>query len=649
MPLDSALLLLQLLVILGASRAVGMLFRRVGQPQVIAEIITGMALGPTLFGRVAPEAFAALFPASSLPGLDALSQVGLVLFMFLVGLELDVEALRRLGRAAAGVTIGTTVLPMIAGASLGLSLFSTYGQPGVSRWVFSFFVAICFSVTAFPVLARILAERGMLKTKIGVVSLSAAAAHDLGGFVLVGVATAAAGAHSPAQLLRAVAVTVGFVAGMLFVLRPVLVRVERRFGTLRDLSQTGFALLVIAVIASAFVAERVGIHALFGAFLAGVTMPRVHRTSEAIRGRLEDIATLLLLPVFFASTGIRTDLVDALSVHAGLTLGIIGLSTGAMVIGAVVPARFTGFSWREGFTLGALANTRGLMELVILKIGRDLGLLPPPLFAMLVVMAVTNTLMTTPLVALLYPRRRVMADMLEVSGSAAEWRLVVCVSHPDSAEGLGRLAVALGQGDTRGWALHLQPMGDQPGLFPAAGEESDPPENRVATIASGSGLRFTPVTLATANTSASIREFVSLQHAHAVVLGLHRPLWGGAQLGGPVALVARDPNSDVIVFHDHGLSAVKRVVLGLGGDNDAAARRVAERLARRPGVELVVLDATRDGRRIDALKAASVGADLVVVGVGSAWDLPLQRFEVREPRLLAELQTSLLAVSGPTE
>jgi Kef-type K+ transport system membrane component KefB/nucleotide-binding universal stress UspA family protein len=645
-----ARLLLQLVVILAAARVAGFVARRLGQPQVIAEIVAGMLLGPTLLGRAWPEASALVFPAESLAGLDALSQLGLVLFMYLVGLELDLEEIRRQGRAAASVTIGTVVLPMATGIGLGAAVHAERGPPGVAMPEFAWFMGVALSVTAFPVLARILAERGMLRTRVGTLALTAAAGKDLLGFLFLGLAVATAGATGPSDVLRAAATTLLYVAAMTHIVRPALARIERRFGTMRDLTQTGLALLFLALLMSALLAEYLGIHALFGAFLAGVATPRVRATVQSIRHRVEDLATLVLLPVFFASTGLRTDLAQAWTAgQLPFTIFIVLVAAAAMVVGAVVPARLTGLSWRDGVTLGVLANTRGLMELVILKIGFDLGLLPPDLFATLVVMAIANTLLTAPLVSLLYPRSRVLEETARAQARGAGWKLLACVADPDSAIGLGRLSAALcACKPAGGWALRLVAVDEQTGLFPDPPTESEDPARLLSDAARDAGAALDPVTLQAGDTAGAICAFA--KRADAVLLGLHRPLWGGAQLGGPVAKIAQDAPCDVLVFHDLGMGTVRRVLLALGGENDDAARAVAERIAAAPGVELSVLDGTRDTERIDALKAAARGADLVVVGIGPSWDLPLQRFEVREPRLLAELGTSLLAVkAGPTD
>lgn len=640
-----ALLLLQLAIILGSGRLLGALMRPLAQPQVVAEIVAGMLVGPTLFGRIAPEWHAMVFPASSLGGLHAISEVGLVLFMFMVGLELDVNVLRRQGRLAAEVTTGTLLVPLASGTALGAALYASFAPEGVGPWAFATFIGIALSVTAFPVLARILAERGMLTTPVGTVALTAAAGHDLAGFVLVGAAVAASAAQGPADVVAAIGITLAYVAAMVLVARPLLGRVDRRFGTLRDLRQTGLAILILAVLLSALAAELVGLHALFGAFLAGIVLPRRANVVTAIRGRLEDITTLVLLPVFFAVTGLETDLAAAVAGgNTTWTVVIVAVSTTSMLAGAIVPALRARWPVRDGVTLGVLANTRGLMELVILTVGMELGLLSPALFAMLVVMAIVNTLMTAPLLAMLYPRDRVLR---ETTGAAvrAPWTLVACVAHPESARGLGRLAAALcGPPPARGWALRLSTSGESAGLFPSDGSDGEGTAVALAEAAREAGAQLEPVTVQADDVAGTIRSFADLKGADAILLGLHRPLWGGAQLGGPVATIANNPTCDVMVLHDRGLAKVSRVVLGIGGDDDDGARRVAERIAEQSRAELVVVDTRRQRERVDTLVGAARGADLVVVGIGPAWDLPLVRFDVTEPRLLAEAGTSVLAV-----
>ena len=363
------------------------------------------------------------------------------------------------------------------------------------------------------------------------------------------------------------------------------------------------------------------------------------------------MTSLVLLPVFFAVTGLQTDLAAALTHgNAGWTIAIVALSTTSMLVGAMVPAWRAGWNARDGLTLGFLANTRGLMELVILAVGAELGLLSPPLFAMMVTMAIVNTLLTAPAVAMLYPRARVL---METTGAQvrAPWTLVACVAHPHTATGLGRLAAAVcGPPPARGWALRLSPAHETAALFPGAVVDDPGPTEALAAAARAAGAEFEPVTVQAADVASTIVSFAQLRRADAILLGLHLPMWGGAQLGGPVADVASNPPCDVLVFHERNFRGLSRVVLGLGGENDEAARRVAERIAEHEAAELVVVDTRRQRDRVDTLRAAAHGADLVVVGIGPAWDLALARFDLTQPRLFAELESSVVAVcSAPPD
>jgi Kef-type K+ transport system membrane component KefB len=404
--IDLPLLLLQLLVILVASRAAGALLARVGQPQVIGEMVAGIALGPSLLGLVAPRALASLFPPAALAPLAALSQLGVLLFMFAVGLRLELDVLRTRIRAAFLTSQASIAVPFALGAALAPWLHARGGLAGASasRLEFALFLGAAMSVTAFPVLARILAERGLVKTRLGAMAFACAAVDDVSAWCILAAVVAVArhhgaGATGLAGALPPLAATIAVAAVAVGVVRPLVGRLcaERSAAT-----QVGVAVITMLVLALA--TEHAGVHALFGAFLAGAITPRARGLAASVAARL-DAVNVTLLPVFFAFTGLRTSigLVRGAELVA-ITAAIIVAAVAGKLGGSAVAARLSGSPWREALGLGVLMNTRGLMELVILGVGLDIGVISPTLFTIMVLMALATTLMASPLLALLQPR-----------------------------------------------------------------------------------------------------------------------------------------------------------------------------------------------------------------------------------------------------
>jgi Kef-type K+ transport system membrane component KefB len=398
------LLTLQACIIIASARGIGALARRLGQPAVIAEVIAGILLGPSLLGRVSPGLFDSLFPKSSFSGLALVSQVGLVFFMFLIGLELDPKLLRGRGASSFAISAAGIFVPFTLGALLALQVFAAQAERGVSRASFVLFMGIAMSITAFPVLARILAETKLIRTKMGSVALACAAADDVTAWCLLAFVVSFVHAQGALSALVTVLEVAGFVAAMLFVVRPLLARLSARVTRREDLTQNVVALTFVLLLASAFVSEVIGVHALFGAFLFGTIMPRHGDYAEALAERLEDFVVVGFLPLFFAFSGLRTQL--GLVAGVGdwlLCLSLIGVACLGKFGGSFSVARLTGMSTRDAAAIGVLMNTRGLMELIVLNIGLDLGVISPKIFTMMVLMALVTTLMTTPLLKWLAP------------------------------------------------------------------------------------------------------------------------------------------------------------------------------------------------------------------------------------------------------
>jgi Kef-type K+ transport system membrane component KefB len=398
---DLALLTIQIVVIVAVARLAGTALQRIGQPRVIGEMIAGLVLGPSLLGVVAPSVFAALFPPASLAFLNALAQVGLLLFMFLVGLEFDPALLRSRGQVVL-TSHASIIAPFLLGTALSLLLYSRLAPAGVAFIPFALFMGAAMSVTAFPVLARILEERGMTGTRLGAIAIACAAVDDITAWCILAAVVVVARAGEVSSLVVTLAGTATYLVLMMTLGRRLLAWIATRAQRPGAPIEEFLAFVLVATLASAWVTERLGIHALFGAFLVGALLRRDDHVVEVLTRRLRDVMVVLLLPLFFAFTGLRT--MVAL-VSGGALWAVCGLVLFAAIAGklggSAVAARATGMSWRESLSLGALMNTRGLMELVILNVGLDIGVLSPTLFAMMVIMALLTTALTTPLLKLL--------------------------------------------------------------------------------------------------------------------------------------------------------------------------------------------------------------------------------------------------------
>jgi Kef-type K+ transport system membrane component KefB len=396
------LLLVQMSIVLAVTIICGWLARKLGQSRVIGEIIGGILLGPSVLGRISPHGSAALFPEASLHSLEILSTVGLILFMFLIGMELDYEQLSK-QRSTAVIASGTSILiPFITAAVLAHSLRIRFAPHGIGSVPFVLFLGIAMSITAFPVLARILEERRLQGTSLGTTAIMCAAVDDVVAWSLLALALTLIGkAGGSASLPVRLAGLAGYLFLMLGVVRPLAARavhMRKKPGLSLEL----LGAVVAGTLASAAATEWIGVHPLFGAFLAGVCFPRVPDWQYALRARLDMITSVLLLPLFFALTGLRTrlDLLNDANMWWWAAIVLVGSVFGKMG-GAVLAARWTGQSWRNAAALGALLNTRGLVELVVLNIAYNVGAFSPTLFTMLVVMALVTTMSTTPILNLL--------------------------------------------------------------------------------------------------------------------------------------------------------------------------------------------------------------------------------------------------------
>jgi Kef-type K+ transport system membrane component KefB len=388
--------LLALAAVVAGGLLLGRLFAWIGQPPVIGEVVAGILLGPSLLGQVGS---AVILPDAVAPYLGVIAQLGVILYMFVIGLELDAGRLRSRAQTTFLTSQASIVVPFVMGSALALLLYPTLSHRGVSFTSFALFLGVATSITAFPVLARILSDRGLEKTELGVLALGCAAINDATAWCLLAFVVGVAEAQVSGALLVC-GLSVGFVAVMIVVVRP-LARLFVRRCEDGPLTRGRIAVVLVAVLLSALATEAIGIHAIFGAFLLGAVVPHDSRVAREIGHRLHDVVTVLLLPAFFAYTGMRTQIGLVSGVEQWLLCGVIILvATAGKFGGTLIAARLTGLGWRPAAALGLLMNTRGLMELIALNIGLDLGAISPTLFAMMVLMALVTTLATTPLLQL---------------------------------------------------------------------------------------------------------------------------------------------------------------------------------------------------------------------------------------------------------
>lgn len=394
-------ILIALSVIIAVARIGGIIFRFLHQPAVIGEIVAGIMLGPSLLGRICPAAFGYLLPPMIAPFLDVLAQLGIILYMFLVGLELDPRSVARNGQAAVAISHASIVVPFLLGTVLALRLYPEAAAAGIPFTGFSLFIGVSMSVTAFPVLSRILSDLGLNKTPLGITVLTCAAVDDVTAWCLLAVVVGVVEAHGTGSLIT-VAMAVAYIVLMIVLVRPTMVRLALRQEGAERVTQGVMAIVFILLLVSALSTELIGIHAMFGAFAIGTIIPSDSKLARDMTDRLEDVLVVLLLPTFFALTGLRTRIGLVSGQEAWLLCGLTVLVASVGKFGgSFVAARLTGFSWRDASTLGVLMNTRGLAELIVLNIGLQLRVINPKVFAMLVVMSLVTTLATTPILSLI--------------------------------------------------------------------------------------------------------------------------------------------------------------------------------------------------------------------------------------------------------
>jgi Kef-type K+ transport system membrane component KefB len=457
-----ALILAQIVTIIIVSRIFGFLFGKIHQPTVIGEIIAGIALGPSLLGLLFPEFSMALFPEKSLDNLSLLSQVGLILFMFMVGMELDLKVLQSKVKDAVVVSNAGILIPFTLGIGLAYFIYGHFAPEGVPFLSFGLFLGMAMSITAFPVLARIVQERGIHRTRLGALVITCAAVDDISAWCMLAAIIAIAKAGTLLSSVYTIFLAVSYVIFMIKIVRPFLKRVGDLHDSRENLSKPVVAIFLLTLMISSYTTEVIGIHALFGAFLAGTIMPENTKFRNIFIQKIEDVALVLLLPLFFVFTGLRTQIGLINDSYLWQVTGLIILvAIVGKFVGSAIASRIIGQNWRDSLTIGALMNTRGLMELVVLNIGYDLGILSPEVFSMMVIMALVTTFMTGPALDLIEKVfRKATSTISEEINQLRKFRIILSFGNPEMGTSLLRLANGLVKNqkeNTTVTALHLCP------------------------------------------------------------------------------------------------------------------------------------------------------------------------------------------------
>jgi Kef-type K+ transport system membrane component KefB len=583
------LVLVEVLIIIGLSRLVGLGFHSIKQPLVIGEIVAGIMLGPSLFGLVAPDLAVSLFPPETIPFLNVLSQVGLIFFMFLIGLELNPKYLSGQLEVAVLTSHVSILVPFSLGTLLAVILYPLVSNASVSFTTFALFLGAAMSITAFPVLARIITENNLQGTRLGTLALTCAAVDDVTAWCLLAVAIAVARTGDFAGAIPTIIASIVYIGLMLTAGRWFLQRLAKHYLRAGRLSQLLLAGIYMGVVASALITELIGIHLIFGAFLLGAAMPKNEDLVRELAVKTEDFVLIFLLPIFFAYSGLKTQIGLLNRPELWLLCALIlGVAIAGKYIGTYVAARVSGISKREASALGWLMNTRGLTELIVLNIGLELGVISPLIFTMLVIMALVTTFMTSPLLEWTYPKKLIRLDVmepeLEAETSAASetsshpFRILVPVANPSTQKGLVQLAVALAQ-PAVGVALNyrypaiVNPLSliefEEDYAFESTPVEADrliaqrrhqlqelintlePPETRSCVH---------PIVRISSNVARETAQIATLEQADLILVGWHRPAFSSNRLGGRVGQMLTTAPVDVAVFVDKGKEAIRKFI-----------------------------------------------------------------------------------------
>ncbi|MBC7605626.1 MAG: cation:proton antiporter [Burkholderiales bacterium] len=545
-----AILLAQIITIIIVARFFGWMFRKIGQPSVIGEIIAGIVLGPSLLGMYFPAFSGALFPAVSLGNLQFLSQIGLILFMFVIGMELDLKVLKNKAKEAVVISHASIVIPFALGVGLAYFVYHRFAPASIEFLSFSLFMGIAMSITAFPVLARIVQERGIHKTRLGTIVITCAAADDITAWCILAAVIAIVKAGSFVSSLYVIGLALAYVGIMLFVVKPFLKRIGDLYGSKSKLNKPVVAIFFLTLIISSYTTEIIGIHALFGAFMTGAIMPDISKFRSIFINKVEDVSVILLLPLFFVFTGLRTQIGLINDPYLWKVTGfIILVAVVGKFLGSALAAKFVGQSWRDSLTIGALMNTRGLMELIVLNIGFDLGVLTSEMFTMMVIMALVTTFMTGPaldLINLIFKTKDFIIPDSVVNNS--KYKILISFGNNEKGRSLLRLANSLVKNQKESssvTAMHLS-LSDEMHSYNLEEVEN----KRFLPIFEESNAlqqEITTIFKATVDIETDIADIANQGDYDLLLVGLGKSIFEGTLLGKVLGFTTRIINPDRLI------------------------------------------------------------------------------------------------------
>lgn len=690
------LVLIEVLLVIGLSRLVGLGFRWLRQPLVIGEIVAGIMLGPSLFGLLAPDLANALFPAEAVPFLNVLSQVGLIFFMFLIGLELDPKYLSGQLEIAVLISHVSIVVPFSLGAILALLLYPLVSNDAVSFTAFALFLGAAMSITAFPVLARIITENNLQSTRLGTLALTCAAVDDVTAWCLLAMAIAVTRTNSVVASLPTLFEAAIYIGFMLTVGRWFLKRLAMHYQRTGKLTQFVLAGIYMGVVASALITEIIGIHLIFGAFLIGAAMPKHAGLTRELAEKTEDFVLTFLLPIFFAYSGLRTEigLLNTPQLWL-LCLAVLAVAIFGKFVGTYVAARVGGIRHPEATALGWLMNTRGLTELIVLNIGLSLGVISPLLFTMLVIMALVTTFMTSPLLEWSYSKDRMRQDLIEPSEAGLEpvpesptYRILVPVANPNTQQGLVQLATAIAGTNLQSAVVH--PLNlvllEEDYAFESTPAEADrliarqqeQLENLIESLEPPQARQVVhPIIRISNDVARETLQIADREQADLILMGWHRPAFSDNRLGGRVGQILSGSKTDVAVFVDKQPVRLNKLLVPYksGIHNDLGLELALRILVNHPECHLTVLrvnlpnqppdelsyefrdvlsqlyESLRDritlsvvesAEPLQAVVAASEGVDLTIAGASREWGIERQTLGKYTDALAVKCDSSLL-------
>jgi Kef-type K+ transport system membrane component KefB len=545
-----AILLAQIITIILVARFFGWVFRKIGQPSVIGEIIAGIVLGPSLLGLYFPEFSLTLFPVASLGNLQFLSQIGLILFMYVIGMELDLKVLQNRAKDAIVISHASIVIPFALGIGLAYFVYFRFAPEGVAFMPFALFMGIALSITAFPVLARIVQERGIHKTKLGAIVITCAAADDITAWCILAAVIAIVKAGTFVSSLYIIGMAIVYVLTMLFVVKPFLKKIGELYATKNSLNKPVVAIFFLTLIISSYTTEIIGIHALFGAFMTGVIMPDITKFRNLFIEKVEDVSVILLLPLFFVFTGLRTEIGLINDPYLWKVTGfIILVAVVGKFLGSALAAKFVGQSWRDSLTIGALMNTRGLMELIVLNIGLDLKVLTPEVFTMMVIMALVTTFMTGPTLNIInYIFKTKDESVIEEISNGEKYKILLSFGNNEKGKSLLRLANSLvkkQKDKSIVTAMHLT-LSDEVHSYNLEQYEKDkflPLLEESKTL----NQEITTLFQATIDIESNIAEVANNGEYDLLLIGLGKSIFEGSLLGKVLGFTTRIINPDRLI------------------------------------------------------------------------------------------------------